>query len=231
MRRNFYFRTQAEIVSGSANFAALILADAESFGLTPAQAAEYQAYDAALQSSYAAAVSPHTRTSPAVQRKNAAIRDVQREAQRLAKVIYGTGTADDSKLILLGLLPRASYTRRAAPKEPPEVWAVSVVGRRVRIRIQAWEESDAPTGRRPAGAIGAQVYSFVGEQAPADLRAYHHEGLATRGSYEVRFPKDVPGGATVWIAAAWVSTRGVPGDASAPARTTIQGGSVEAMAA
>jgi hypothetical protein len=223
MNRNFYFKTQADIVSGSRNFANLITADPSSLGLTPEQAANYSGYDAALQSAYAAASKPESRTSVAVRNKNDAIKDVQREAQCLANIISATPTVDDAQLMALGLLPRAMRTRRTAPLAPPIVNVISVVGRLVRIHIRA-----ADGARRPIGAAGAQIYSYTGEEPPTDGRQYHHEGLATRGTFEVQFPNNVAGGATAWISAGWVSTRGVAGLACAPVSMTIQGGPVVA---
>jgi hypothetical protein len=98
----------------------------------------------------------------------------------------------------------------------------------VKIRIHA-RLTDGT--RLPAAAIGAQVYSFVGSEPPADPLLYRNECLATRATVDLVFPDDVPSGATAWVAAGWVSLRGVAGTTCLPVRITIQGGPVLAQAA
>lgn len=226
--RNFYYGREAGIVSGSANFAALIGADAESYGLTENQSSQYVLLDAALQEAYLASVTPETRTPVAVARKDICRRDVQIRAALLAKIIYATATVSDAQLTALGLRPRAVPSARPAAMTPPVVTVRSVIGRVVTVRIDA---AAADGARRPIGSAGAHVYSFAGPEAPTDARQYEYVGLATRATYEVRFANDVASGATVWIAAAWVSQRGVAGAACTPVQVTIQGGPVLAMAA
>ena len=88
------------------------------------------------------------------------------------------------------------------------------------------------TGRgKPFGAVGANVFSFVGETAPTDPRQYHFEGMATRTITQVLFPNSVASGAMVWLSACWVSARGQTGMACAPVSFTLQGGAVLAAAA
>lgn len=228
MPRNFYLRTQAEIVSGSANFASLIVANAATYGLTSVQATAYQGLDVALQSAYTAAINPETRTPVAVGAKDSAITNVRNRAILLSKIIYATPSVNDSQLTALGLLPRAVRTPRPPATTPPVVEVMSVSGRLVKVRIHAVSSAGA---RKPVGSVGALVYSFTGPAAPTDPRQYHYEGLATRGTCEIQFPNDVASGATAWIAAAWVSQRGAPGTACTPVQVTVQGGPVLAAAA
>ena len=84
------------------------------------------------------------------------------------------------------------------------------------------------TRGKPFGAIGANVFSFVGPEAPTDPKAYHFEGLTTRPKVQLLFPDSVASGATVWISACWVSARGQIGTGSVPISFTIQGGAVAA---
>ena len=206
--RNFYYGSDSRIVSGSANFASLISTGYAGYGISHAQAVAYGALDATLQAAYSAAVAPETRTPVAVSAKDLARRDVQIQAALLAKIAYATQTVADSQLVGLGLLPRSVPRPRAAATAPPVLEVISVVGRLTRVRIRA---ASAEGGRMPAATIGAQLYSFVSEDPPTDPRQYRYEGLATRGTAEVLFPNEVAGGSTVWIAAAWVSRRGVGG--------------------
>ena len=221
MGRNFYYGSDARIVAGSAHFSAAINVDPLSLGIPVERAEEYQAADALLQNAYRRANTPATRTTIAVREKNDALRIVQRQATDLAQTAYATESVSNSQLIALGLQPRAKRTRREVPQTPPTVRVVSVRGRVVKISIDA----RATEGSRLAfGATGAQVYTFVGDEPPADPREYDHWGFAPRATAEIVFPDDVPSGATAWVSAAWVSKRGKQGTASVPTRVTITGG-------
>jgi hypothetical protein len=224
--RNFYYGSDARVVSGSKNFAALLSASAESFGVSPEQAAEYQTLDAVLQEKYLAAVTPETRTPVAVRAKDEAMKAVQRRAAALAGQIASTETVNDAQLVSLGLQRRPTRAARPVASSRPTVVVVSVVGRVVKLRINARSTEGTRLAR---GAIGADVFSFVGDEPPSDPRQYHYEVLATRETVEIVFPNEVPSGATAWVAAAWVSKRGGRGErgpACVPVRVTIQGGPV-----
>ena len=74
MVRNFYYGSDARVVAGSANFAALVGNSPESFGLAPELADQYVALDAALQENYRLSVTPETRTSVVIRAKDQAMR-------------------------------------------------------------------------------------------------------------------------------------------------------------
>lgn len=221
MSRNFYYQRAADAVTGSAAFKALITSAPTDYGLVAAQATAYGTVDSALQTAYTTAMEPSTRTKGTIAGKNAALRAMRASAINLAKIIYSTLTVTDQQLIDLGLLPRPTRTPVGPPNVAPVVEVGTVVGRLVDIRVHA-----QGTERRgfPFGAKGANVYSFVGPTAPDDPRAYHFEGMTTRGITQIQFPNTVPGGATVWLSACWVSNRGATSPASAPMSFAIQGG-------
>jgi len=63
MPHNFYFGKNADVVTGSANFASLIATGFASYGLTSAQSTAFGTLNTSLQSAYLAAVEPTTRTA------------------------------------------------------------------------------------------------------------------------------------------------------------------------
>lgn len=228
MPRNFYYGKDAEIVTGSANFANIIASDFASLGLTSAQATGFGSLSSTLQSVYTTAIDPSSRTPVAIEAKNIALNNMRRQAINLAKIIYSTATVNDAQLISLGLLPRNLPTPAPIPNVPPVLDVLSVSGRLVKLRVH---QAEGESGRKPYGTAGAQVYTYVGATAPTDPREYHYEGLATREKFDVLFPNTVASGATVWIAAGWVTQRGIPCIACTPVQVTLQGGPVLAAAA
>jgi hypothetical protein len=229
MARNFYLRKQSEIVSGSANFAAMITADAVALGLVPAQATAFGLLNTALQSAWTTSSTPETRTSVAVEATRIAIKNMRAGAMPIAKQIVGNPAVTDAQLLALGLLPRTSPGPIPPTMTPPEVDVVDVIGRLVRLRIR--QAGSVESKSKPVGSAGAQIYTYVGATAPSDPNLYKYQGLSTRGIVEVLFDNDVASGATAWIAAAWVSQRGQRGFACTPVSVTIQGGPVLAEAA
>jgi hypothetical protein len=226
--RNFYYRNQADAVSGSANFASEIAADFAALGLTSAQSTAFGVVNSALQTAWTAAITPETRTPVSIEQKTIALRNMRAAAIPLAKQIVGNPAVTDAQLIALGLLPRTVPTPIPPTMTPPEVDVKSVVGRLVTLRVR---QTGVENNSRPIGSVGAYIFSHVGPTAPTEPEAYKFEGLCTRRTVQVQFPNDVPSGATAWIAAAWVSARGQRGFACTPVSVTIQGGPVLAEAA
>lgn len=228
MARNFYFGADATMASGSALFSALINEDAAAFGITEAQALEYREIDLELQEAMAAARTPTTRSPVAVARKNVAVKSMQRRASDLRGIITSTEAVSNAQLLALGLLPRSRRTRRNPPELAPRVRMVSTLGRVATIRV-----CDAGSGggrSKPFAAIGAEVFSYVGEESPARPSDYKFEQLTTRTTATITLPNDVANGATIWISARWVTRRGEYSTASVPTRFSLAGGDVVARA-
>jgi hypothetical protein len=228
MAKNFYFGKQADIVAGSANFAALLTAAPTTYGLVASQATAFATLNTALQTAYAAAISPATRTRTAVEANRQAIENMRKTAILYGKIITATPTVTDAQLVALGLLPRSSPAPRPIPLIPPVLTIVSVVNRLVTIKIRP---GGSDSRSKPNGTAGAQVFSYSGPTAPSDPRLYHYEGLATRGTAQVQFPDTIANGSTVWLAAGWVTQRGLPCQACTPVQVIIQGGAVLPQAA
>lgn len=228
MPRNFYFGKNADIVSGSANFAAKIAVAPTSLGLTAAQSTYFGTLNTALQTAAAAASNPDTRTSVAIAARNTAIRNMRANAVNLAKIIYSTATVTNAQLIELGLLPRNNYTPIPPITSSPSVEIVSNTGRIVKVRVH---NPEAETSRgKPRGCIGIGFYTYIGAVAPTDSTQYFFQGMSTRTITDIQFANSVASGATVWICACWVMSRGWTGPASTPFSFTIQGGPIAAAA-
>jgi hypothetical protein len=226
--RNFYLGNEADVVAGSANFAARIAAGYAGYGLSAAQSAAFGVLNATLQTAHAASVEPGTRTSVAVAAKTHALRAMRAYAISLGRIVAATRTVSDAQLIELGLLPRPTRRPIGPPTTAPAVEIRAVHGRIVTIRVRP-----AGSYRRGIehGTAGANLYSYVGPSAPTDPRDWHFERMTTRANAQVAFPADVPNGALVWLSARWVSKRGAGGPASEPVPFTLAGGAALPAAA
>ena len=121
MDRNFYTRPEAGVVSGSANFATLISATPTAYGLVAAQATAYAALNTALQTAYATATEPTTRTPVSIQAKDLALKNVKASAKNLSQMVRATTTVTDAQLVALGLTPRTKPAPRPLTTVAPSV--------------------------------------------------------------------------------------------------------------
>jgi hypothetical protein len=92
-------------------------------------------------------------------------------------------------------------------------------------------DSATPTRRaKAAGAIGAEVFSFVGDTPPADLAGWRPEGVVTRTDFNVVFGSSAADGKKVWIIARWFNRRGEEGALSSAVSAYVGGGTVAQVA-
>lgn len=222
MDRSFFYGTDAEIASGSANFSTKISATPTAYGLTAAQATAYAAVNTAYQTAYTTAITPATRTKGAVAAKNDAKDALREMASDLAKIIDGTPTVTDQQKIDLGLAIRKTPSPNPAPTDRPGVDLISVVTRTVTVHIH--DSASSSKRGKPDGAVAAWVYSYVGTSYPTDPTEWDFQGATTRSTHEIVFPDSVANGAQVWICAAWINAKQEAGPVSVPITTNVQGG-------
>jgi hypothetical protein len=221
VRTSFLPRTDAGLLAWSVNFKTLTTATPTVYGLTADQASEFSDAQIGYATAYQKAQDPNTRTTPNVTAKNLARDEMKRIAGNLAKIIYGHGT-NDAMLEALGLTVRKTPTRHGAPTVRPGPDIESVNGYKVGVNIHD-SASSAKRGK-PAGAVAAWVYTFVGETYPSDPTLWDFQGSATTGKFEITFPNTLAGGTQIWICAAWINTRQEAGPVSVPITTNLQGG-------
>ena len=228
MGSNFYSGTDAELASGSSNLVTIVTPVPATYGLTIGQVTSYGTLATNFGDLLALTDAPATRTTVTVQSKNIAKHLLKTESANLARIFIATPSVTNPMLAALRMNERVIPQPRPLPALPPVLEVKSVSGRIATIVVH-----DATTERRgvPFGAVSANIYSYVGPTPPTSPRDYHYEGTTTRGKTQVNFPDTVANGATVWLAASWVGTRGQIGVACTPVPFTLQGGPVLASAA
>ena len=215
--RNFYNRSRvADVVAGTANFAAGVAGDYAGLGLTEAQSVQMGELNAVLQAAWTASVTPETRTSVAVEARNLALTKARETAIHLAHIIFGTPTVTNPQLVSLGLLPRGGRTASRAIAEMPAVKVIGTQGRNIRIRVR--DAGGMVRGKLPA-AVGAMVYSFVGATPPSGIEGWTCRGPITSDPAVIPFD-EVAVGTKVWFAAQWFNSKGV-GPGSTPVAVVI----------
>ncbi|HLL91145.1 MAG TPA: hypothetical protein VK324_17735 [Tepidisphaeraceae bacterium] len=226
MAKAFYNGTQAELADGAQNLVEIVTTAPATYGLTAGQVTSYTALVTNFVNLLALATEPATRTTVAVANKNAAMKLLQAATVDVARIIAATPTVTNGQLLALRLNPRLLPQPAPVPLGPPAVDVMTVTGRVAKFRIHD-NESESKRAKA-AGAIGANVYTYVGPAAPTDPTEYFFQGMTTRTITQVQFPNSVPSGATVWVTCNWVGSRGQIGNGSTPISFTLQGGAVGA---
>lgn len=200
-------------------FAAAISADPSLYGISPADAAQFQECLEAYSSALSIATTPSTRTKPNVSGKNSAKQILRAQAARLIRIIGATSTLSDTQRVDMGLRPRLiSPPALPAPDTAPFL-SIDSSGL-LRIR-----DFGSPRRGRPAGALGAVVLTcLLPATAPPPQSADEARFaiLATRPKVQLPLP---PGADTqkLYVFARWYNQRGAVGPVSKRVCTTIAG--------
>lgn len=214
---------ESDLLALSANFLAKGTANPTDFGLTMAQMTAYALLHDDFAAKYQVANDPTTRTKVAIESKNIAKAELVKELRVLAQVVQNTPGMDNARRAELELpLRKEEPTSHDAPDYAPGLQLVSVVGRTVTGRL--WDTLEPERRGRPEFTAGALVWSYVGEQPPANIRAWTLVGAIGRTSFKATFPDTVPAGSKVWLTAAWMSDRKTTGPACDPVPTYVGGG-------
>jgi hypothetical protein len=223
MPKGFLPNSDRGLLLWANNFAQKINDSPSEVGLSVEQCEAFQAVADSYAQALKWAITPATRTRPAVQRKNDCREELRSAARALAPIIQAHPGVNDGMRISLGLTVRARKgSPIGKPQTAPTLEVLAAQNRRVRIRLRNLD----PEGSRckPANVIGATILMCVSEQFPSDLAAWSFARNTTKSRLDIRLPGSVPAGARVWLVARWLSAKLQHGPACTPVSTNLQGG-------
>lgn len=202
-------------------FARKVTADPERFGLTAAQAAEYDAAQRAFAAALTVATRPDTRTAPAVQAKNDARKVLIALSRQLAGLVQAYPGTTNPMRTQLGLTIRKKRVHAVTtPAESPRLQIAPTIEGRLRLHIG----NRKGEGRaRPTGVKGYTWFFWVGDTYPESLAGWRFGGNGIESNIDVVLPGVEPG-AKVWFTANWFNNRIQPGPASLPIMARVAGG-------
>jgi len=215
------------LATWTASFMGHIVPDAVDYGLTPAQAAAYATKQQAYQAALAAALDPATRGAATIFTKNEVKKELIALTRETAMQIQGTMSVTDEQRQTLGLTVRKTPTPIPPPSVSPDIDVVSVVGRLVTLRLH---NAAVPARRKPDGALGATLFSFVGPVPSQNVNDWKFEGSTTNATTVAEFDESVQPGTKVWFTAFWYNRRGESGPPCDPVGAVIQFGGMSMAA-
>jgi hypothetical protein len=218
------------LVAWGANFDEKATPSPVTYGLTAAQATAfhtlYQAFLTAFND-VAEAREAGTRSKPLTTTKDTAKRSLLTTARELYGFIQDNSTVSAANKEAIGVNPRNRLPSPIPPPDAaPDIDVIAASGNTVKLRLH---EAGSTRRGKPAGVIGANVFSFVGETAPSEESEWTFQGGTGKTNFDVEFPPGTAPGARVWFTARWFNQRKESGPAATPVGTNIPGGG--AMAA
>jgi hypothetical protein len=212
------------LLQWSQNVVNLITPTPADWGLVVGDVTTYTALHTAYSTALAAC-DPAIRNKPATVSKNQARQALKLGAAIVANKLYASSAVTDSMKVEIGMPPRQLPTQIAAPTTSPVIEFISSMGETIRIRLRS---GVGASRGKPAGTIGASVFSFVGATPPGDISGWKFEGNVGRvEKIDLTFPPDsVVAGAKVWLTAFWYTARKQSAPPTTPVCINLPGGGV-----
>lgn len=206
---DFLPRRDAALVDWTRNFSQMIQHDPTQYGLTAVQAADYAALQQDYAQAYRQANEPMTRGLRTVLVKDETRRAVVEQTRVLARRVRAQPGVTGVELYKLGLVgPGAGDEGDSVQQAQGPRLKVVAPGRCVKVSVRRYEGGR----KRPADAVGAAVYWFVGERTPGELSEWHLAGNTTRPEMSFVLPVGAAEpGAKLWVVGAWLDRKLQPG--------------------
>lgn len=211
---NYLPTRESELVAWSGNFAQVIGSDPLLYGLDLGQASAYTAAQEAFAALFASAQGNGTRTPAVIQSKKQAKAALIALTRELVNICQSWPGMTNEKRSLLGVTIRdVEPTPVPVPTTAPVIEVLGKWAQVIKIRLR---DADSTRRGRPDGVVGATLFTFVGDQPPADISGWKFEGNVKDTVVELEFAPTVPPGSKVWITGFWRNNRDESGPATMP---------------
>lgn len=225
MRKDYLPGGLGKLANWLRNFDGVLMQDPSRLGVGSAAAAWHAAYLEYVEATRVAS-SMKTRTPGAITTRQAAEAAVTRRVRVLVAGIQARPeTTDTLRKNLRISVPRPRRRRVGRPDQPPRMRIAMVQGRRVTLTVDdATGDGTARRRRRPAGAMGVQVFRAVGEQSPTGPDGWSLATSTNQTKVMTEVDWSVLPGTRVWWTARWVNARSEAGPACVPVASRINSG-------
>ena len=217
MSDNISRMSDPELLMWATSFSGALVASPEVYHVSAPEAASVSELTGQFETTLTVWRDPASRTPVASAKKSAARAKLLARAKHLVNSINSNPDTTDAQRRELGISARKRPTPIACPSVAPLIDVTSVAGRVATITLHATE--GGRRGKLP-GAAGASVFTYVGDEPPADFAGWAFEGMLTKTRFELNF--ELAGGSnTAWVTANWYNEKGQTGPASAVARIDL----------
>ncbi len=221
MSRDYIPKRQAELLAFVLNDSALLVATPGIYGITAAEAAQFNDAAQDFNDKMAVVSNPATKTKAAVQAKEESRLAMLYTIRPLLQYIKdNAGVADEDKVALGINIGDIKPTPVPPPASAP---LLSVVAATTLQHTLRYSDATTPDKRaKPAGVTAMEVYCEIGDTPAISVDNAKFLGLTTRQPYVADFAtSDIGKSAHYW--GRWINGKGQPGPWSQPASMTIAG--------
>jgi hypothetical protein len=197
-------RRDADLLVWSTNFVARIEEYGSAIGLTDPQVLGYTALQEAYAAAYALIQDGATRSPSNIVLKDQARKLLIAQTRILVGIAQKFPGTSDAMRTAMKINVRKIPARKNRPTEMPKIDVLSIVNRIVSLKLS--DAADPDNKGLPADALGANVYTFVGDEPPTDPKLWQTRGTITRTRGQIEI--EGTAAATVWITAAWFNSQG-----------------------
>ncbi|MEM1027211.1 MAG: hypothetical protein AAGJ38_03925 [Planctomycetota bacterium] len=186
------------------------------FGIPDALASEFTAAQTAYTTAYAASQALATRGPSSIAAKDDARKAFLVVARRAIKQaeLYPQLT-NEQRTDLRIPIPDTTRTPIEPPQDAPRLQVLTVDGHLVKLRVVDQDNKK----RKPAHISGYMLFSYVGENPPADPADYKFVTTESKLDYDFWLPSELVVGQKVWLTAAWLNRKLETGPACPPVMT------------
>jgi hypothetical protein len=204
------------------NFKTIVAAGPVALGLTLADATQMTSVYAAWHAALAVATTPATRTAGSIAAKDTAKAVLITEIRSLTRRIQATPTVTAQQKTDLGIPVHDAVPSPVPVPDTKPALDLRGIDRQSHLILIA-DETTPTKKAKPRGAIGAEVYAFIGpagSPAPLDLKEFQFMGFASKSEFTINYnAADANKQAT--IVARWMTRKGELGPISNPITGTI----------
>ena len=220
----------ADLVGWGANFDTKYTLDPVPLGGTAAMATEFHDRYVAFVDANTAASADATKSKALLGVRESTKADLLEYGRMLYTQIQANIDVPDESKIELGIVvPDRNPTPVELGETAPFLGVAGVFGRDVHLNIR---NADTMKRKKVHGAIGVNLYSFVGTTPPAGTAGWVSEGNVSKPEVIVQFdPEAVTPGTLVYFTACWYSRTGKTSFSCSPVSARIGFEGAEPIAA
>ncbi|MDR0982945.1 MAG: hypothetical protein LBM07_06895, partial [Culturomica sp.] len=162
------------------------------------------------EAAYSVVENPTTKTSVAVQAKNSARNEYEKQLRILLKsyITYNPKVSDEDKMAMGLPLHKTTRTPVPVPDTVPDVTEID--RNMIRCITLSFRDSGSDHRAKPAGVQGAVVKWIVSDTPPTSIKVFTNSLLDTKSPITLEFEEEQRG-KVVYFALAWQNTKGEMG--------------------
>lgn len=221
MSTRWYKLSDTDLLAWLKNFSQKLSATPLLFHITAEQAGTMAGLVSVFENKLSIWREPTSNSSAASQAKQAARIAAVEGAKNLISAITTNPLTTDEQRTELGIPHKNHPTPVPVASTKPLIHVKQVSGSVATLTIRDSDNQDKRA--RPTGAMGANLFTFVGENAPTPDQ-WKFNGQVTRTKFELELGSTLPAATKVWVTACWYSARGKIGPMSDPIFTFTQAG-------